>query len=59
MGDQKAKDLPQAGANSKSGKGNGPLSHKPSDDARGSGLAARDADAGQNRTGRNTEGTGL
>ena len=59
MGDKKAKDLPQAGANSQSSKGNGLLTHKPGEDARGSGLAARDADAGQNRPGRTTEGTGL
>lgn len=59
MGDKKAQRLPQAGANSKGGKGDGPNSHTPSDDHRGEGLTARDADVGQLRHGRNTEGTGL
>jgi hypothetical protein len=59
MGDQKAQRLPQAGANSKSGKGAGAESHSPHDDRQAGGLAARDADTGQLRTGKNTEGTGL
>ena len=59
MGDNKAQRLPQAGANTKSGKGAGPNSHSPHDDARGEGLAARDADTGQTRRGKNTEGMGL
>ena len=55
MGDKKAKDLPHEG---RSLIGRGGASRTPSDNDRGEGLAARDRDIGQPRTGRNAQGTG-
>lgn len=56
MGDKKAKDLPHERQNMK---GKGADMATPSHKGRGEGLAGRDDQIGQTRTGRNTEGTGL
>ena len=55
MGDKKSKDPPNTG---RSSFGKGALTPTPSDDNRGEGLAARDRDIGQTRSGKNPRGSG-
>lgn len=55
MGDKKAKDAPNTG---RSSFGKGAATRTPSDDTRSEGLAARDRDIGQTRSGKNAQGTG-
>jgi hypothetical protein len=56
MGDRKAKDRPHDG---RSSFGRGAETRTASDDAPGEGLAARDRDIGQTRSGKKAERTGL
>ncbi len=57
MGDKTAKDLPNEGQNLS---GSGANDRKPGDKRRGAGLTAQDDSVGgQQRSGRNPQGTGL